>query len=175
VRLDAPLDVILVRKLGAPGHAELAMGAIGERGVRVLNDDVLQACEVSEPQLAAVEARERQELARRVAVYREARAPVDVAGRPVIIVDDGLATGATARAAIAVAHESGATHVTLAVPVAPPAAVADLRRTGAGVVAVETPARMWAIGSWYDDFAQTSDDEVRRLLRAARDRLPEAT
>jgi putative phosphoribosyl transferase len=162
--LQAPLDVILVRKLGAPGQPELAMGAIGEGGVRVLNDVVLRASAVTASQLSATEEREQRELERRAAVYRRGRAPVEIAGRTVVIVDDGLATGATARAAIAVARAHGAARVVLAVPVAPPDAVVDLAADADEIVTVETPARLWAIGAWYDDFRQTDDAEVERLL-----------
>jgi putative phosphoribosyl transferase len=162
--LQAPLDVILVRKLGAPGQPELAMGAIGEGGVRVLNDVVIRATAVTASQLSATEEREQRELERRAAVYRRGRAPVEIAGRTVVIVDDGLATGATARAAIAVARAQGAARVVLAVPVAPPDAVVDLAADADEIVTVETPARLWAIGAWYDDFRQTDDAEVERLL-----------
>ncbi len=162
--LQAPLDVILVRKLGAPGQPELAMGAIGEGGVRVLNDVVLRASAVTASQLSATEEREQRELERRAAVYRRGRAPIEIAGRTVVIVDDGLATGATARAAIAVARAHGAARVVLAVPVAPPDTVVDLAADADEIVTVETPARLWAIGAWYDDFRQTDDAEVERLL-----------
>jgi putative phosphoribosyl transferase len=165
--LGAPLDVILVRKLGVPGHRELAMGAIGEGGVRVLNPGVVRAAHVTEAELAAAEARERTELERRSETYRSDRARLVVAGRDAVLVDDGLATGSTARAAIAVARALDARRVVLAVPVAPPDVVAELDRVCDGVIAVETPARMFAIGTWYRDFAQTPDREVRRLLRDA--------
>ena len=156
--------MILVRKLGAPGQPELAMGAIGEGGVRVLNDVVLRARAVTASQLSATEEREQRELERRAAVYRRGRAPIEIAGRTVVIVDDGLATGATARAAIAVARAHGAARVVLAVPVAPPDTVVDLAADADEIVTVETPARLWAIGAWYDDFRQTDDAEVERLL-----------
>ena len=156
--------MILVRKLGAPGQPELAMGAIGEGGVRVLNDVVLRASAVTASQLSATEEREQRELERRAAVYRRGRAPIEIAGRTVVIVDDGLATGATARAAIAVAWAHGAARVVLAVPVAPPDTVVDLAADADEIVTVETPARLWAIGAWYDDFRQTDDAEVERLL-----------
>jgi putative phosphoribosyl transferase len=169
--LGAPLDVILVRKLGAPGLSELAMGAIGEGGVRVLNQAVLRAAAVSDTELARVETRERAELERRAELYRAARPPVPLEGRTVIVIDDGLATGSTARAAIAVARAHGARRVVLAVPVAPPDVVNELASVADEVVAVETPPRLWAIGAWYEDFRQTSDGEVQRLLRAAADEV----
>lgn len=164
--LGAPLDVILVRKLGVPDQPELGMGAIGEDGVRVLNETVLRAAAVPADAVAAVEARERAELERRARRYRGDRPPVPVAGRTVVVVDDGLATGSTARAAIEVARAHGARRVVLAVPVAPPESVAGMRDVADDVVVAETPAQMWAIGAWYEDFSQTSDDEVVRLLAA---------
>jgi predicted phosphoribosyltransferase len=162
--LPAPLDVVLVRKLGVPRQPELAMGAIGENGVRVLNEEVLRGVDISPAQLAQVEARERVELERRVAQYRGGRPPVPVADRSAIIVDDGLATGSTARAAIQVVRALGAANVVLAVPVAPPDTVRALEQVADVVVAVVTPTPMWAIGAWYDDFSQTTDEEVVRLL-----------
>ena len=132
--------------------------------MRVLNDVVLRAAAVSEAQLSATEEQEQQELQRRAAIYRRGRAPVEIAERTVVIVDDGLATGATARAAIAVARARGAARVVLAVPVAPPEVIAELATDADEIVTVETPARLWAIGAWYDDFRQTADAEVERLL-----------
>lgn len=162
--LDAPLDVIVVRKLGVPSQPELAMGAIGEDGARVLNRDVLHAARVGDAELAAVEERERDELARRARRFRADRPREPLAGRTAVIVDDGIATGATARAACHVAREHGATRVVLAVPVAP-AAWADAPHPEADeVVCVETPRWFSAIGQFYGDFSQTSDDEVISLL-----------
>jgi predicted phosphoribosyltransferase len=164
--LHAPLDVVLVRKLGVPRQPELAMGAIGENGVRVLNEEVLRSGDISPAELARVEARERAELERRAAQYRGDRPPASVADRSAIIVDDGLATGSTARAAVEVVRALGAHQVVLAVPVAPPETVAALERVADAVVVVVTPTPMWAIGAWYDDFSQTTDAEVVRLLVA---------
>jgi predicted phosphoribosyltransferase len=166
--LDAPLDVVLVRKLGVPSQPELAMGAIGERGVRVLNDHVLRAAAVTPEQLAAVEARERAELERRARRYRGDRGAIALEGRVAIVVDDGLATGSTARAAIEAVRALGASRVILAVPVAPPDTLRALADVADDVVAVETPSHLWAIGAWYDDFSQTSDDEVVQELAASR-------
>jgi predicted phosphoribosyltransferase len=166
--LGAPLDVILVRKLGVPSQPELAMGALGEEGVRVLDRNLVARARVREAQLADVERRERDELARRARTYRGDRDPLPITGRTVVIVDDGLATGATARAAIAVARARGAGRVVLAVPVAPPETVAALRADADSVVSVETPAAMAAIGQWYDDFSQTSDAEVVAHLEGPR-------
>jgi putative phosphoribosyl transferase len=166
--LGAPLDVILVRKLGVPYQPELAMGAIGEGGVRVINDEVLRLTGVKPARLAEVEQRERVELERRARRYRGDRPAVELVGRTAVVVDDGIATGSTARAACAVARAHGAARVVLAVPVAPPSAVQELGRE-VEVVSVETPEHLWAIGEWYRDFSQTSDEEVAGLLaRSAR-------
>ncbi|HYV59803.1 MAG TPA: phosphoribosyltransferase family protein [Acidimicrobiia bacterium] len=166
--LDAPLDILVVRKLGVPFQPELGMGAVGEDGVRVLNPDVLRQARVTEAQLAEVEERERAEVDERATRLRRGRPAIPVAGRTVVIVDDGLATGGTARAAVRVARARGAERVVLAVPVAPPETVAALRADADDVVAVETPEPFFAIGGWYSDFAPTSDTEVVELLRAAR-------
>jgi putative phosphoribosyl transferase len=165
--LDAPLDVIVVRKLGLPAQPELAMGALGEDGVRVLNDDVLRSVHVSAEDLETVERRERAELERRARRFRGGRPRRSVEGRTVVIVDDGIATGSTARAACQVARAHGALGVVLAVPVAPPDSVVELSPDADHVVCLETPMSLWAIGQWYEDFSQTSDDEVVRLLEAA--------
>ena len=169
--LGAPLDVLVVRKLGVPFQPELGMGAVGEDGVRVLNPDVLRQAGVTEAQLAAVEARERAEVEERAVRLRRGRPAIPLQGRTVVIVDDGLATGGTARAAVQVARARGADRVILAVPVAPPDTVAALRRDADDVVAVETPEPFFAIGGWYADFSPTSDDEVVELLaRSGADR-----
>lgn len=161
--LGAPLDVIIVRKLGVPFQPELAMGAIGEDGVRVINDAVVRMARISDADLEAVERRERQEIARRAARFRRGRVPVELAGRTAVIVDDGLATGSTARAACEVAWAHGIDRAILGVPVAPPAAVVDLARI-AEVVAIDVSDRLGSVGQAYDDFTQTSDREVLRLL-----------
>ena len=168
-RLGAPLDVIVVRKLGVPFQPELGMGAVGEDGVRVLNPDVLRQARVTESQLAEVEARERAEVEERATRLRRGRPAIPLTGRTVVIVDDGLATGGTARAAVRVARARGAERVVLAVPVAPPETVAALRADADDVVAVETPEPFFAIGGWYSDFSPTSDAEVVELLTAAQD------
>jgi predicted phosphoribosyltransferase len=161
--LDAPLDVILVRKLGLPRNEEVAMGAIGE-GVRVLDDALVRAMGVSDREVAAVEERERTELGRRVSRYREGRHPVELHDATAVIVDDGLATGATARAACAVARAQGAASVVLAVPVAPPDWEPQPGVDADPFVCVARPHGFFAIGQWYHDFTQTTDGEVRRLL-----------
>ncbi|MGW5261678.1 phosphoribosyltransferase [Microbispora sp. NPDC004025] len=165
--LGAPLDVIVVRKLGVPYQPELGFGAIGEGGVRVLNPDVLRLANVTRDEMAEVERRERAELERRAQRFRGDRAPVDLAGRTVIVVDDGIATGGTARAACQVARAHGASRVVLAVPVGAPETIASLRRDADEVVCLDTPDHFYAIGAWYDDFSQTRDEDVIEYLRQA--------
>jgi putative phosphoribosyl transferase len=167
--LRAPLDVIVVRKLGVPFQSELAMGAIGEGGARVTNDEVVRMAEVTPQELAAVEARERDELERRTRRFRGDRPPVPITGRTVVVVDDGIATGSTARAACEVARARGARRVVLAVPVASAGAIAELGPDVDEMVWVESPRQLWAVGQSYRDFSQTSDGEVVELLgRASR-------
>jgi predicted phosphoribosyltransferase len=161
--LDAPLDVILVRKLGLPRNQEVAMGAVGE-GVRVLDEGLMRVMGVTDAELRRVEQREQRELERRVRTYREGRPPVELAGRTAVVVDDGLATGATARAACAVARAKGAASVVLAVPVAPPEWQPQPGVDADEFVCVARPSGFFAIGQWYRDFTQTTDDEVRELL-----------
>ncbi|HSJ45402.1 MAG TPA: phosphoribosyltransferase, partial [Euzebyales bacterium] len=166
-RLQAPLDVLIVRKLGCPWQSELGMGAIGEGGARVLNHDLIARLGVTAAELDAVAAREQAELARRVRAYRGTTTRVPVAGRVVIVVDDGIATGFTARAAITVLRRQGAQRVVLAVPVAPPETVEELRGVADDLVCLQTPAQFFGIGAFYTDFAQTSDEQVQRLLSQA--------
>jgi putative phosphoribosyl transferase len=165
--LGAPLDVIVVRKLGVPYQPELAMGAVGEGGVLVTNDQVLRTTGVGPEELAAVEARERREVDRRAVRFRSGRSAVPLAGKVAVIVDDGVATGATARAACQVARAQGASRVVLAVPVAAADSARALRQEADEVVCVQEPERLFAVGEWYQDFAQTSDEEVNRLLHEA--------
>jgi len=162
--LDAPLDVILVRKLGVPVQPELAMGAIGEGGVRIANDDVVQAARITPDQWREVETRERAELERRAQRFRRGRSPVPLAGRTAVIVDDGVATGSTARAACRVARALGAERVVLAVPVAPCGSIEELQPSVDQIVCLEVPSDFRSVGDWYDDFSQTTDDEVVALL-----------
>jgi putative phosphoribosyl transferase len=164
-RLGAPLDVILVRKLGVPHQPELAMGAVGEGGVRVLNEEVLFLAGVPGDVLAAAETRAREEIARQAALLRGSRRPIPLAGRSAVVVDDGIATGSTAHAACQVARANGAGRVVVAVPVAPPASVTRLQLVADEVVCLETPEHLLAIGQWYDDFTQTTDEEVASLVR----------
>lgn len=165
--LGAPLDVIVVRKLGVPFQPELGMGAIGEGGVCVLNDDVIRQARIGRRELAEVEARERSELERRAGLFRGDRRRVPLGGHTAVIVDDGIATGSTARAACQVARAHGARRIVLAVPVAPPSVLAELSRVADEVVCVEAPAQLRAVGQWYRDFTQTSDAEVMAILHRA--------
>lgn len=168
VALDAPLDVIVVRKLGVPSQPELGMGAIGEDGVRIVNEQVVQLAGVDDAGLAAVEASEREELERRSRRLRGDRPPVSLADRTAVIVDDGIATGSTARAACQVARAHGAARVVLAVPVAATDSLAGLNDAADQVVCLEAPEQFAAIGYWYGDFGQVPDDEVARLLERRR-------
>jgi putative phosphoribosyl transferase len=165
--LDLPLDVLVVRKLGVPFQPELAMGAVGEGGVLVVNEQVLRVAGVHERELALVEERERLEVARRAERFRGERAALELEGRIALLVDDGIATGATARAACRVARAAGASKVVLAVPVAPADTVTMLRQDADEVVCLQSPAVFSAVGQWYDDFAQTTDEQVARLLHEA--------
>ncbi|GAA4263252.1 phosphoribosyltransferase family protein [Dactylosporangium darangshiense] len=169
--LRAPLDVIIVRKLGVPEQPELGMGAIGEDGVRVLNPRVIRHAGVPADALAAVEESERAVLAGRARLLRGDRVAEDLRGRTAVIVDDGIATGSTAKAACQVARARGASRVVLAVPVAPADLIEPLRRVADDVVCVRNLRWLWAIGQWYADFTPTSDDEVRELLAGAARRV----
>jgi predicted phosphoribosyltransferase len=165
--LGAPLDVFLVRKLGVPGQRELAMGALATGGVRVLNREVVEALGIPDEVVDAVAAEEREELERREQEYRGDRAPPDVRGRVVILIDDGLATGSTMRAAVAALRRLGPARVVVAVPVGAPETCAELRREADEVVCARTPEPFYAVGRWYVDFSQTTDEEVRELLDQA--------
>jgi len=162
--LGAPLDVFLVRKLGIPGHEELAMGAIATGGVRVLNDDVVRALHIPDRVIDAVAEQEARELARRERLYRGGRPPLDVRGRTVILVDDGLATGATMLAAVQALRQQRPARMVVAVPIAPPETCEELRAEVDDVICAVTPEPFHAVGLWYEDFSQTTDEEVRDLL-----------
>jgi putative phosphoribosyl transferase len=165
--LGAPLDVFVVRKLGVPGHEEYAMGAIATGGVRVLDERVLRAAGVTRTELDAVTASETRELERRERRYRGDRPPPDVRGRTVILVDDGLATGSTMRAAVAALREEGAARVVVAVPIAPIETCDAFRDIVDDIVCARTPEPFYAVGAWYEDFSQTTDEEVHELLDRA--------
>lgn len=165
-RLDAPLDAVVVRKVGLPSQPELAMGAVGEGGVVVRNDGLLRRTGTDDSSFHEVVAREQAEVERRAARLRQGRAPWPVTGRTAVVVDDGLATGATARAALQVLRAAGASRIVLAVPVAPAETVAELRREADEVVAVVAPRHFRSVSTWYDDFSPTSEQEVVRLLDA---------
>ncbi|MDH3247502.1 MAG: phosphoribosyltransferase [Acidimicrobiia bacterium] len=166
--LDAPLNVIVVRKLGVPGHEELAMGAIGEDGVKVLHADVIEPLGITPDEIRAVERRESAELERRVEAFRGGAAAPDIAGRQVVVVDDGIATGSTIRAACQVVRAKGAARVVIAVPVAPSGWERRMSDVADELICVSSPRRFGAIGAFYRDFRQTTDDEVTSLLATAR-------
>jgi predicted phosphoribosyltransferase len=166
--LQAPLDVFNVRKLGLPWHEEFAMGALASGGVRVLDEDVIRIAGVSETDIRHVLAVEEAELERREQQYRGSRPFPDLTGRTVILVDDGLATGATMRAAVAALRKKGPARVVVAVPVAAPVICDAFRSIADEIVCVETPEGFSAVGQWYEDFSQTTDDEVHELLDRSR-------
>jgi len=165
--LGAPLDVFVVRKLGVPGQEELAMGALASGGVRVLNESVLQHLSVSEAEIEEVTKRERQELLRRERLYRGGLPPISVRDRIAIVVDDGLATGSTMRAAVAALRKLRPSRIVVAVPVGAPEVCASFETIADDMVCVQEPEHLHAVGVWYDDFRQTSDEEVRELLDSA--------
>jgi len=166
--LGVPMDVFVVRKLGVPGHEELAMGAIASGGVRVVNEDVTRAMGISAETIDRAAEREVQEVRRREQLYRGDRPAPSLEGRTVILVDDGLATGSTMRAAAAAVKRQNPARIVIAVPVAAESTCNELRREADEVICVETPAYFSAVGQWYWDFSQTSDAEVRDLLERAR-------
>ena len=162
--LHAPLDVFLVRKLGLPGQEELAIGAIASGGVRVLNREVVDALQIPDEVIETVTAKESRELERRERVYRGDRPLPDLRGQTVILVDDGLATGSSMRAAIAALRQQGPARIVVAVPVGAPQTCAEFEAEADETVCARTPEPFYAVGLWYDDFRQTSDEEVRELL-----------
>src|SRR5438034_10439689 len=166
-RLGAQLDVFIVRKLGVPGFEELAAGAIASGGVRVLNEDVVRAIPYASEAIEAVTAKETAELQRREQIYREGRAAPELRDRIVILVDDGLATGATMRAAVKALRQQGAAKIVVAVPVAPPDTCQELAQQADETICLRTPPFFQAVGQYYEDFSQTSDDDVRELLSSA--------
>jgi predicted phosphoribosyltransferase len=170
--LHAPMELFLVRKLGVPGHEELAMGAIATGGVAVLNNSVVEGLGIPDEVVSEVAAREREELERRERVYRDGRPPPHVAGRIAILVDDGLATGSTMRAAVAALRGLQPSRIVVAVPVGSAETCMALRQEADEVVCARTPEPFHAVGLWYEDFRPTSDDEVRDLLSRATSMQP---
>lgn len=163
--LDAPLDVFLVRKLGAPRQEELAMGAIASGGVRTLNPSVIESMRISPEEIERVAKREEKELRRRELSYREKRPPLDLDGRIAILVDDGLATGSSMRAAVGAVRKLRPARIVVAVPVAPPTTAREMRWIVDDLVCVATPEPFYSVGRFYESFDQTTDAEVRELLR----------
>jgi len=170
--LHAPLDVFLVRKLGVPGQEELAMGAIATGGVRVLNEEVVRALGIPEEWIEVVTTEAERELTRRERLYRDDRPPLDVHDRTVILIDDGLATGSSMRAAVAALRQLGPSRTVVAVPVAARETCEEFQAEVDEVVCAATPEPFRAVGLWYDDFSQTSDEEVHDLLAAAAGEQP---
>jgi putative phosphoribosyl transferase len=166
-RLDVPLDVFIVRKLGVPGFEELAAGAIASGGVRVLNEDVMRSIPHADEAIEAVTARETAELERREQIYRDGRPAPELRDRIVILVDDGLATGASMRAAVKALRQSGAAKIVVAVPVGPPDTCRELQEEADETICLSTPEFFQAVGQYYEDFSQTSDEDVRELLSQA--------
>ena len=165
--LNAPLDVFLVRKLGVPGQEELAMGSIATGGVRVQNEDVVQTLGISTENIERVARQEREELMRRESLYRGDRPPPRIKDRIVILVDDGLATGASMRAAVRAVKQMGPRRLVVAVPVADPTICATIGTEADEVACVETPEPLYGVGAWYEDFGQVTDDEVQAMLAQA--------
>jgi predicted phosphoribosyltransferase len=171
--LHLPLDIFLVRKLGVPGHEELAMGALASGGVKVLNEDVVGPLRISPKSIDAAAAREKRELERREREYRDGRPAPEVTGRTIILVDDGLATGASMRAAVLALRKSRAKRIIVAVPVASPRTCSEIGEVADEVICAETPISFSAVGEWYYDFSQTTDRQVRDLLaQAATEQTP---
>ena len=166
-KLNAPLDVFVVRKLGLPGHPELAMGAIASGGVRVFNGDVMNSLRIPDDVVNAVTAEELIEIQRREKAYRDDLPPPEVEGKTVILVDDGIATGSTMLAGVAALRQLNAARIIVAAPVIAGSTYYEIRRAADDVAAVMVPENFYAVGQWYEDFSQTSDDEVRALLAEA--------
>ena len=172
--LSAPLDIFLVRKLGVPGYEELAMGAIASGGTRVINDDVVRYLNIPGEVIDAVAMEEQRELERRERTYRDNRPPPNVRGRVVILVDDGLATGSTMRAAAAALRKQEPAQIVVAVPVSAPETCEQLRQEVDEIVCAATPEPFRGVGLWYEDFSQTTDEEVRELLKRSKSRYRRA-
>lgn len=170
--LGAPLDVFVVRKLGVPGQEELAMGAIASGGVCILNEDVVDSLGISSDAIDEVSRREAIELARRERAYRDGRTPADVRGKRAILVDDGLATGATMRAAVTALRALGPAEIVVAVPVAARESCTEFREMVDHCICAATPEPFYGVGLWYHNFEPTSDEEVRRILGLANSEVP---
>lgn len=170
--LDAPLDIFLVRKLGVPGHRELAMGAIASGGVRVLNEEVVRWYRIPEAVIDETARAEQAELERRERAYRDGRSPVPIQDRVVLLIDDGLATGSSMRAAVQAARTQHPARIVVAVPVGAPDTCRDFADVADEIVCARTPERFSAVGEWYRDFSQTTDEEVRALLQHAPEPVP---
>ncbi len=166
-KLNVPLDVFVVRKLGLPGHPELAMGAIASGGVRVLNGDVVNTLRIPDEVIEAVTAEELAELQRREKLYRGDRPRPDIEGKTVILVDDGIATGSTMMAAVAALRQLNAGRIVVAAPVIAASTYYQIRQAADDVAAVMVPENFYAVGQWYEEFGQTTDDEVREILAQA--------
>jgi predicted phosphoribosyltransferase len=166
-KLGLPLDVFVVRKLGVPGHEEFAMGAIASGGIRVLNDDTIRSLNIPREMIESVAEKQGEELKRREQVYRGSRPHLDVRDLTVILVDDGLATGATMRAAVQALRKQKPLSIIVAVPAAAPEACEELGEEADDIICAVTPDPFFSVGSWYEDFSQTTDDEVRQLLKIA--------
>jgi putative phosphoribosyl transferase len=166
-KLGVPLDVFVVRKLGLPGHSELAMGAIASGGVRVFNGDVMNALRIPDEVVDAVTTEELAEIKRREKLYRDDRPAPDVEGKTVILVDDGIATGSTMLAAVAALRQLNAGRIVVAAPVVAPSTYYQIRQAADDIAAVMVPNNFYAVGQWYEEFGQTTDDEVRDLLAQA--------
>ena len=168
MKLKAPLEIFLVRKLGVPGHEEFAMGAMASGGLWFVNDEVVRQIGIARRQIQQIVEREEQELERRAEIYGAEFSRVDVRGQIVILVDDGLATGSTMRAAVAALKQKHPERIVVGVPVASASTCEELEKEVDEIVCVQTPAHFYAVGEWYEDFSQTSDDEVRELLNKAK-------
>jgi putative phosphoribosyl transferase len=170
--LHAPLDVFVVRKLGVPGHEELAMGALATGGVTVINEDVVFRLDIPDDVIVKVAAREQKELERRERLYRDDLPPPDVRDRTVILIDDGLATGSTMRAAVAALSKQHPARIVVAVPVAAPVTCDEFKEVADEIICARTPEPFFGVGYWYEDFSQTSDEEVHDLLALSRQENP---
>jgi predicted phosphoribosyltransferase len=165
--LNAPLDAFIVRKLGVPGHEELAMGAIASGGTRALNRSVIRQLNIPQSAIDAVAAREAEELRRREKLYRGGKSSLEIENRTIILVDDGLATGSTMKAAVAALRQQNPAKIVVAVPTAPSEVCDELKRQADEVICAVTPEPFYAVGQWYDNFEQTTDTEVTELIRRA--------